>query len=398
VRRLLATAMLLMITAGAAADSVFDAQGAGRDVVPVIGHTRALGGAVVASTDPSSASIINPFGAAYTDKITVSAGFAHTGTTTNNLIQRQRTVTTLFPSIAVTVPLRRISILTGLFVEKAGRVNLTETVGYLDTVFDVDFSRETSIQSVPVMFSGSLASKVIVSAGILLSFLDTREKTIRDFRATKYSDSEDVYDLSATGESFAGGLLVDLNRFRIAGTLRTATDLDGTLESENRYAGIWSSRNVKISSEASYSLGLFMRPIDAVAAEIDYVRSPWCGLHMDGRAITTETVNRWSFGFQYRGRRIWNADKYPLIVGYYRQPLDWGPDSTMAGPVTPGKIIEQMFSIGTSIPIGDDRGLISFSLEYGNRQTDYGSDLEEDIFGFALSISAMEAWRREIRR
>ena len=396
--RLLAAVMLLAITAGAAADSVFDSQGAGRDVIPAVGQTRALGGAVLANIDPASASIISPFGAAYADKITVGAGFVHTGTTTNNLTQREKTVTTLFPSIAVVVPVRRISILTGLFVEKAGRASLTETVSYLDSFFDVDFRRETSIQSVPVMFSGSLTSKVVISAGALLSFLDTRESTIRDFRDTKYSDSEDVYDLSAMGESFAGGLLIDLDWFRIAGTLRTATDLDGTLECENRYTGIWSSRDIKVSSEASYSVGLFMQPVGAVAAEIDYARSPWCELSMGGRTITTEKVDRWSFGFQYRGRRIWSAHKYPLILGYYRQPLDWGPESALTGPVVPGKIIEQMFSLGTSIPIGEDRGLISFSLEYGTRQTEYGSELEEDIFGFALSISAMEAWRRELRR
>jgi hypothetical protein len=124
--RLAVTAALVAVLATSVlGDSIFDQRALGTDAIPAVGNTRALAGAVIAGKDPFSCSIINPFGAALSDKITLSAGFSHTSTKSNNLGEEKRTTTTLFPSVSLTVPLKKFSVLTGLFVEKQGRLSLT---------------------------------------------------------------------------------------------------------------------------------------------------------------------------------------------------------------------------------------------------------------------------------
>ncbi len=386
-------ALLLACAAGQTyADSIFDASGTGRDVIQAAGATRAMGGAVVASNDPLSSSILNPFASAFADRITIGGGFAHRRTDSRRLGQEERTIATLFPTISVIVPLKRISILSGLFLEKEGRLTLADTdTAYALEIYDVTFGRESSIYSVPVFVSTSLSRRLVVSAGVVVSFFDTRDRTITDFRSGDRSDATDIHDMFAMGESFAAGALLDLDRLRIGGLFRSKTDLDGTLESENRHAGIYSSQDMSLSFDQAFSFGLCVKPQDQVTIEVDYHQSPWVKFRLDGRPVTDKSVERWALGIRYEGDHLWNAARYPLIAGYYRQPLDWETSDT-------GEITEQMFSVGTSIPIGEDRALVSLSFEMGRRETEGPSTLEETIYGFSLSVSAVEAWRREIKR
>jgi hypothetical protein len=62
-----------------------------------------------------------------------------------------------------------------------------------------------------------------------------------------------------------------------------------------------------------------------------------------------------------------------------------------------GRIVERVFSVGTSIPIAEDRAVVSVALELGQREAEDRSDLSETVYGLALSVSAIEAWRREVR-
>jgi hypothetical protein len=387
------TVFLLAVLAGTVlGDSIFDQSGIGRDVIPAVGHTRALAGAVTASKDPYSCSILNPFGAALADKITISMGFSHTGTKTKNAEEEMRTVTTIFPSVALTVPLKGFSVMTGLFLEKQGRLSLTmRDTAYSDEGYDIDYRREASVHSVPIFVSAAVIPRLIVSGGILISFLDIREKTTTDFISDELVDGRDVDDTYATGESFAGGFLLDLDRVRLGALFRTGTDLDATLERENRYAGIWSSEDFTISSDQALSAGLWINPARQVTIEADYHRNPWADVTIDDVSVTAKTVERWSVGARYEGDYLWSASKYPLVAGYYRQPLAWESDLT-------GEITEEFWSLGTSIPIGDERASISIAVEMGRRQAQNTDDLHETMYGFSVSVSATEAWRREIRR
>lgn len=384
--------ILTVLAGSAGSDSIFDADGTGRDVIPAAGETRGLGGAVVATKDPLSCSITGPFGSAYADKITLSAGFAHTGTTTDILGEEKQTVTSLFPSITVIVPLKKLSVMTGLFLEKEGRVSLTMTdllYGY--EYYDIHYRRETSVHSVPVFLSAALHRKVTVSGGIIVSFMDIREKTVTDFRTLERSDAEDVYDTYAMGESFAAGFLLDLDRIRFGVLLRSGTDLNGRMESENSNAGIWASEDISITSGAGFSAGICLTPAQQVSFEVDYLRSPWADLEIGDTPGTGKTVERWAVGVKYMGNHLWEGARYPLIGGYYRQPLD--SENDIAGEIT-----EEVFSIGTSVPIGRDMAKFSLAFEMGRRQGHDSDDLHETMYGFSLSVSAMEAWRREIRR
>ena len=79
-----------------------------------------------------------------------------------------------------------------------------------------------------------------------------------------------------------------------------------------------------------------------------------------------------------------------MLAGYYRQPLDWQDPSI-------GEIVEEVFSVGTSIPIAQERAAVSLAFEVGRREADRNSDLRETIYGVSLSVSAIEAWRREVK-
>jgi hypothetical protein len=373
-------------------DSIFDSDGTGRDIIPAIGNTRAMGGAVVANVDPASASLLSPFAAAMADRITVTAGFAHTGTNSMLQGQEKRTISTAFPSVSAVIPFKGISFLTGLYQEKGARLTTADIdTAYALEIYDITHRMETSIHSVPILVSRAINPKLIVTGGVVLSFFDTRETTDTDFRSGDRADAEDVHDLYGSGQALAAGALVDLGLVRLAAFYRSKSDFDGNLESHNQYAGLYSSRSIGIKARQAFSVGLLFRPGRYLLLEADYQESPWDKLEIDRQLITTKSVARLAVGARYQGNWLWRASKYPLIAGYYRQPLDW------ESPVT-GEIIEEFLSVGTAIPIGEDRASISLSFEFGRRRPEKTGDLEEKVYGFSLSVSAAEAWRRAIRR
>ena len=391
--RLMAAVLLLATIVGQThGDSIFDFRGTGKDVIPVAGASRALGGAVAASDDPLSAAVMSPFASALAEKVIVTIGASHTGTNTNNLGDEKRTATTTFPTIGLTVPLLRVSVMSGLFLEKEGRLSLADTgTVYVSEIYDARYRREVSFYSVPLYVSADVYRRVIVAGGLVYSAFDSRQTDVIDFRSGELSDTEDVSEISASGASFAVGLLVDLDMVRISGLYRAGTDMDGTLERENSHAGVWLKEDLTLSSEPSFKIGLWARPIAPLSIEVDYDRSPWSDLKLDGRSITNKRVERWAVGIEYRGDHLWSASRYPLCLGYYRQPLDWETEVT-------GEITEQVFSLGTSIRLGRDRAAISVALEFGQRDAKDQSNLSESTFAFSLSLSAMEVWAREIRR
>jgi hypothetical protein len=335
---------------------------------------------------------MSPFGSARADRVVVSAGLIHTATISTTTAEEEQTITTLFPSTTLTIPVRRISVLTGIFVEKEGRISLFETGTYQDSLdLRTDFRRETTIHSVPVLVSGEITPRLILSAGILISFLDINERTEIDFDSGEYSDAEDVTDLAAAGESFMVGALLDLGPVRVAGLYRGQTNPSGELERSNEESGVWSKTDVDLESESSYRLGLRLSPAPWLGFEVDYETSPWRKMEIGGELLGDTEVARLSAGLEYRGEFLWNARKYPILFGYYTQHLDWSSDSF-------GEINERVFSIGTSIPVLRDRAAVYVGFEIGRRQTDRASDFEETFYGVSLAVSAAEFWRREIDR
>lgn len=390
-RWLAATALTaLLLSSTAHGDSIFAVRGAGRDVVPVAGGSRAMGGAVAASSDPLACSVMSPFASALAERVTVTAGFAHTNTRTENAGEKERTLDTLFPAVSAIIPYRMISVMAGLYLEKEGRITLALADSAYGEGYDLEYRRETSIHTVPLFVSSRLHRRLLVSAGVLFSAFDTRETHTMDFDTDDRADAEDAIDVSASGHAFAAGIMVDLDILSFAALYRSKADLDGSLDSESRYAGVWDSRNVELKSEESYKIGMRLRPHRYLALELDYETSPWSKMEIDGERIAETDVYRWSAGIEYRGPLLWDAEKYPVLAGYYKQPLDW------EDPLT-GEITEEVFSLGASIPLAQARAALSFALEFGRREPEKGSDLRETFYGLSLSVSAIEAWRREVR-
>ena len=382
--------ILILMTSVSWGDSVFNVRGGGTDIIPVSGATRAMGGATLASLNPIDCTGLNPFGSVAAEGVTLTAGIAHLRTRTDNLGERDNTIETLFPTFTAIIPLKGVALLTGLNVEKEGRITFSSTGMAYDSTYTYSYRREVSAQSVPLYVSARLHRRVVASAGILFSFLDIRETHRMDFASEDRTGTNDAIDLSASGRAFGGGLLVDLGPLRVAGTYRSKMDLDGSVERDSRYAGVWQTKDLGFACEESYGLGARIAPHPHFALEVDYQKSPWSKIRLDDRSIAGHAVYRWSVGMEYSGKLLWNAAKFPVMAGYHRQPLDW--DDPMTGQIT-----EQVFSVGTSIELAEGSAAVAVSLELGRRETEELSDLNETFYGLTISVSAIEAWRREVR-
>jgi hypothetical protein len=346
---------------------------------------------------------MNPCASARAKSLTITGGFVHTTTSTDNFGEGKKTAGSVFPSLGVVIPLAKFSLLTGLYVEKMGGVRFLET----DTLaasepdeegitYQASYKRETSVHSVPLFISREFDRRLILAAGVVLAFCDMREETSIDFPASGYVDTDDVMDTQAMGEGFAAAFLIDLGRLSVGGLYRSAPDLDGSLEKKAKFAGVWQTENIMISSREAVKIGVLARPLPWVSVEVDYDRCPWSRLTLDGETLSNKLVERWALGIQYRGDRVWRASKYPLSLGYCRLPVDW--EGAGQGSVTTGEIAEEVYSVGLSIPLAEERAAMAFAFEAGTRAAMARSDLDEKFYRLSLSVSAMEVWRRSMKR
>jgi hypothetical protein len=358
---------------------------------------------VVANNDPLTASMANPCAAARAQALMLTGGFAHTTTSTDNFGESKTTAGSDFPSIGVVVPFAQVSLLAGLYVDKMGSISMveTDTMPAIEpegagTVYEASFKRETSVHSVPILVTRQFYDRLILAAGVVLAFCDIREETALDFSASGYVDTDDVTDTHAMGEGFIGAAQADLGWLTVGGLYRTGPDLDGSLEMRGKFAGLWRTEDVVISSRDAFKVGIRARPDDWVSVEVDYDRCPWSRLALDGRDLSNKTVERWAVGVQYTGSRFWQASRYPLALGYYRQPVDWQDAEQVV--VTTGEVVEEAYTIGLSVPLARDKAAMSLAFEAGSRTAAASTDLDERFYRLSLSVSTMEVWRRSIKR
>jgi hypothetical protein len=403
-------ALLAALALAAAADSVYDLNTLGRDVIPSTGIGHLLAGATAANTDIASCYITSPSAAALTDKVVVTVGVVHhageTSYTERALAslgsayeyegasgdpRQLSSATTRFPAVSVIIPLRILNIFTGYFVEKMGRAELAAAgTAYGDIPFDATYSKESSVFSVPIFITAAYKKRLAVSGGVMFSYLDSRESREIEFRSDLHTDITDAVDMYATGTSWAFGALLDYDFVRVGGSFRTNTDMSGSEEHSTELSEIWKTRDVDIAAPGCFKVGasLVTRP---VTVEFDYESSPWSKLKLWDDYISVNDIKRLSLGISYTGRRVWNAGEYPLLLGYYRQPLDQRTEGI-------GETTESGYLAGTSLDIANGRATVVLGLEYITRKTDGEPDLHEEAFGFYISVTAQEAWRRAMKR
>jgi hypothetical protein len=194
----------------------------------------------------------------------------------------------------------------------------------------------------------------------------------------------------ATGTSWAFGALLDYDFARVGASFRTGTDMSGKEEYGTEVSEIWKSRDVDIAAPGCFKVGAAVAT-RSLSVEIDYETSQWSKLKLDGEYLSVNQIYRYALGISYTGNYLWNAGRYPLLLGYYRQPLDRRSEST---PET----MENAFLGGTSLDIANGRASVILGLQYITRKTDGVPELNEDAFGFYISVVAKEAWRRAIKR
>ena len=390
-RTLTFTIMLLIMASHAPADTVYDLDRLGIDLLPSTGIARPLAGATIANPNVAASHITSPAASALTDKVVVTFGAVHHNTNSMYLGQSGSSATTTFPAVSIIVHLRVLNLFTGYFVEKQGRANLeADGTAHENILFDALYTKESSVFSVPIFVSGAYRQKIAVSGGVIFSYLDSRETRSIDFRPDEYEDITDAADMYATGTSWALGALLDLDYLRVGGSFRTSSSMSGREELSTEVSEIWKSRDVDIAAPGCFKVGaaLVTRPI---TVEFDYETSPWAKLELDGGYISVNEIDRYALGISYTGRALWDGTRYPLMFGYYQQPLDQ-PD------MESGETTETGYLVGTSIDIADGRANVVFDLEYVKRDTDGRPDLHEEAFGFYISVGVQEAWRRALKR
>ncbi len=375
-----------------ASASIFDEKGIGREIIPSVGNSTALSGATVAGEDPSSSSITSPFSSVKTRNVLLSGGYLNINTSSKNILEDKRSVETIFPSLSIVIPWKGVWLLTGLYQEKAGKLYRSDTdTSYSLYIFKVEEKRETSIHSIPVLASFKVGENVTLSGGMVLSFLDIRWETKCDFKDESISDTKDVYDASADGKCLATGILIDFNQIRLASFYRSPAELSGQMESENRYSGIYRTTDFSVSAKHGLSVGMMLKPRKWFSTELDYYRSPWSNLRAQANQLNNRLVERWCVGITYSGDHFWKGSRYPLHLGFYTQPIDWVHQEW-------GRIRESGFSIGSSLSLGEERALFTFSLLVGKRKTQRQPEVKENFFALGIGISAMERWQKSVTR
>jgi len=403
-------ALLAALAPAVAADSVYDLNTLGKDVIPSTGIGHLMAGASIANTDIASSYITSPAVSALADKVVVTVGVVHHNLSTSYTEQSLAALgatyqyegagsdpkslssaTTEFPVVSVIIPFKVVNLFSGYFVEKMGRAQLAaDGIAYGNTPFKALYTKESSVFSVPLFVSAEYKRTLALSGGVMFSYLDSREKREIDFVSDSYSDVTDVVDMYAMGTSWAFGALLDFDYVRVGGSFRTGSDMSGSEELSTDESGVWKSRDVDIAAPGCFKVGasVVTRPI---TVEFDYETSPWSKLKLGEDYISVNKTYRYSMGIAYTGRTIWNAEKYPLMLGYYRQPLDQRTEDA-------AETIEDGFLAGTSLDIADGRAAVILGLEYITRKTDGVPELHEEAFGFYISIAVQETWRRAIRR
>ncbi len=403
-------AMLAALAAPAASDSVYDLNMLGRDVIPSTGIGHLMGGASIANPDVGSVYLTSPAASAFADKVIVTVGVVHYSTSSSYTEQalgalgskyvyedasgearKLTSATTRFPVVSIIVPLRVVSLFTGYFVEKMGRAQLeADGLAYGNMPFTAKYSKESSVFSVPLFVSAAYKKRLAVSGGVMFSYLDSRGKREVDFVSDLNSDITDVVDTYATGTSWAFGALLDYDYVRVGGCIRTKSDMSGNEERSTELSDIWKTRAVDIAAPGCFKIGasIVTKPL---TVEFDYETSPWSKLKLGEDYISVNEIDRYSLGLAYTGRDIWNAEKYPLMLGYYRQPLDRSSEEA-------SETIENGFLAGTTLEIAGGRAAVVLGLEYITRRTDGAPELSEEAYGLYLSVTVREAWRRAIKR
>jgi len=403
-------ALLAALATAVAADSVYDLNTLGKDVIPSTGIGHLMAGASIANTDVASSYITSPAVSALADKVVVAVGVVHhsnsSSYTERSLAALGSTyeyegagtdpkslssATTEFPVVSVIIPIKVVNLFSGYFVEKMGRAQLAaEGIAYGNAPFSGLYTKESSVFSIPLFVSAEYKRRLAVSGGIMFSYLDSREKREIEFVSDSYSDLIDVVDMYATGTSWAFGALLDYDYVRVGGSFRTGSNMSGSEELSTDETGVWKSRDVDIAAPGCFKVGasIVTRPF---TVEFDYETSPWSKLKMDDDYISVNKIYRYSMGIAYTGRNIWNAEKYPLMLGFYRQPLDQRTEDA-------AETMENGFLAGTTLDIANGRAAVILGLEYITRKTDGVPELHEEAFGFYISVAVQEAWRRGIKR
>lgn len=388
---------LIVAASPALANSDFSAGGLGEPSLAENARIRALGGAGVAESGPSSFSMVNPASIAEARFLSLEA----------TMMASRRSVATLhygnesaheasFPSVRLVIRLPQGIILGGSYLvgtnsqfeisraESSG----TASVLNIEGTGGINYARATLARSFSRQMRLGVDYEIIGGS--------YREQWVRTFAIPTLSPSRDTLETTwdrlgrwRFGAQYGG------ERFAIGGVYETGRRLPITMKQRTAGSSVESKSTLTIP--AGFAAG-FRVAIGARGRVVgQYRRQDWNDESLESDLVDFRAEERYSIGFEKEALGVGSVlNKLPLRIGatYLRWPdllPVAGADDVSGGTA---ELDEWAVSIGTGVRTPDRGGTIDVSLEGGSRGDLDQLGLRETFFRAAVSIRVSdETWK-----
>jgi hypothetical protein len=362
-----------LTSAPLAAQSLFNATGAGLPLEALDARTRALGnvgiglqGASVMPTDPAAAGRLVVAAAVVTGQPTW-ADYSDSGSGQTGTFQGSR-----FPLFGIAYPAFSGMVTMHLesFLDQRFEGERPVTVDLLDGTADaVDrFTQEGAVSKASIGFARRLGERASVGLSYGRYTGSLARQLVREFTSTE--DVQNLADVAEdfvsegrwrySGHSVTGGVALDIGAIaRVAGSFTWSTSLDATASDETS------------GSDGSFALPLQLRvgasgvlaPGLVITASAS--RANWSVIGDDLlRPVSAQSVNAYGVGLELSRTRFLGRTA-PLRLGFRRGGLPF--------PLGTDEAHERVFSGGIGIAFSETQGLLlagaDFAIERGLRSS-----------------------------
>ncbi len=376
----------------AGGESIFSSLGLGECTVPAGARGAAMGGTGISLADSLSASFLNPATAVLLHRVMISVVFSPEVRYADGPPGAGKNWSSRLEGVKVVFPFPRSVALSAGFLlwgdmnsraRWSGRISSQE---YLGT-----YEREGGMFSVPCHLSVGFRDRLMLSGGVDMVQVSSREIWGKDFLSSEYQDSEDVLRTEFSGPRPSFSLLLHwADRWRVGLVASGAADLEGTLVTEP-ISGKEFRTNSALHLPASIGAGLSVQPRRGWTVAVEGSRTSWGDLRIaDGAPLPDRASGRVAVGLErISGRRTgtW-LSRLPLRLGYRweSQPFDWPPGEP---------VISQMFTLGTGFLLKEKSSRLDLALAVGRVGELSKNGAEERVIRVLFTFTASERWQRK---
>ena len=395
---------------GARADSVFALNGFGERQIAVDARSAALGGAGIALGDGRSLSAINP-ATARSEELTFM------GLAVAPELLRTSFEDETMTRVGFDLPLVRASfrlpigatLSLGLHGETSFNAPPMQTfVSQVEDADTLDYFRTLHSDGGITAASVGLAQDLgRLTLGLRFDYLfgSAQEVWTVDFdtdtlffdssgRVIAIRDQVDFIDTQLSGAQVSiGACFRPLSALTLGAYATVVPEASGeeVLEGVTSGARVINPRTYNLPSR--FGAGLAWRPSSRLLWVSDFEMTPWSNFRVDGKADPAlRDVYRFAGGAEWF---LGGADSvfethFPIRVGYSESPQ---PYRLGAGDGPWQDISERRFTLGTGLPLAENRGWLDVSFQLITRS---GAGIDEQDLMLGVSVTAFERWARKL--